>query len=172
MSKDAISAMGLLTIQERQFCEGFMAHGDIARAVRENGVQVPLDRSAESFGKDLLNKPVIRDYLAVLGHGDTGELGALIDRLHAVRREAWRRGDYKETKNIDMEIARLSGWLIERTESKISSTSMTLVAEMSNADLMKRLQGVDKKKLLTHNVKLLADGKLDIIDGEIVDEQR
>lgn len=166
MARDLIQSWISLSPQDRKFCDGLVSHGDIIKAVSESGLEIDVFSNPESIGKKMMERQDIKDYLCVLGYGDSKNVEDMIERLTAMRREAWRRGDYKESKSIEMEIAKLRGWLIERIESKVENSSKMLVVDMTTEQLVEELRRLEEKKQLPSGVKLLPDGKLDIIEAD------
>lgn len=156
---------GILTPDELLFCELYSAYGDVARAVRDAHVPVPVTRSAEGVGKDLLIRPSIKDYLTCIT-GGSEEIEKIIERLSAMRRESWRRGDTRMAKEIEMDVAKLKGFLIDRVDQRIENTQKLLVADMSTEDLKSTLQLLHSQKKLPANIKMLEDGSLEVIDVE------
>lgn len=151
---------------EQIFCDEYLHTGDVAHAFKVSGIALDFGRSEEGQGRDLLNKQTIKDYILMLSDNDTSSMETCIARLEAVRREAWRRGDYKHSSAVEMEIAKLRGWLIERSEVKSTNLNMG-VASLGTAELMTILSSAQGQAALAKQGLALGDGgKIKTIEGD------
>ena len=142
---------------EQKFCDVYLHTGDVKLAFKESGIPLIFGRSEEGQGRDLLNKQTIKDYILMLSDNDTSSMETCIARLEAVRRESWRRGDYKHATTVESEIAKLRGWLIERSEVKSTNLNMG-AASLGNAELMAILSSAQGKQALEKQGLMLGDG--------------
>jgi len=153
--------IGLMKYEELRFCEAYLAHGDKIQAVREAALDIGLEDTEESKADDLLAKPAVRDYLTVMRTGDADKLEHTIERLEAIRRESWRQGDYKQTAAVEMQIADLKGWKIERQAIMTSHVGAGDFKSMGTDALVDILRVAQESGALAkHGVALGDDGAL------------
>lgn len=154
--------VGLLNIMELKFCDEMLAHGDKAFAVRQAGFELSLEDTPVSKADEMLERGAIKDYLLVMRTGTEDEkLEDTIARLEAIRREAWRQGDYKQAGLTEMQIADLKGWKIERQSIMTSHVDAADFHGMGTPQLMSILEAASVAGALEkHGVSLGADGTL------------
>ena len=157
----AIVIEGRLSSEAQKFCEQYLATGEIERSVRDSGIEVGL-RSRWEVGEEILSMPIVRDHMAMISPDTPStDMEVSISRLEIVRRMAWRRNDVRLVKDIEMEIAKLRGWIVEK---KLIATggmkemegvgykelAIILTSEAGRRELER--QGLDIQKLLPHTV--------------------
>lgn len=162
--------VGLLRPLEIRFCEAYLAHGDKIRALHESELALELGLCDTDVSKadDTLAKPGVRDYILLMGM-NSGEstLEDTIERLEAVRREAWRQGDYKQAGLTEMQIADLKGWKIERQAILTQNVKAGDTDAMDTVALLNILTaGAASGALEKHGVALGADGTLVRIESK------
>jgi hypothetical protein len=166
--------IGLMKHDELIFCESYLAHGDKVQAVRDAGMYIGLEDTEESKGDDMLAKPAVRDYLLVMRTGEADKLENTIERLEAIRRESWRQGDYKQTAAVEMQIADLKGWKIERQAIMTTNVGAGDFKSMGTDALVDILRVAQESGALAkHGVDIGTDGSLVRlpVKGEVSDAQ-
>lgn len=166
--------VGLMTLAELRFCEEYLSHGDKIQAIRASMIELGLEDTEESKADDLLAKAAVKDYMVVMRTDGADKLEQTIARLEAIRREAWRQGDYKQTATIEMQIADLKGWKIERQAIMTSHVDAGDFKAMGTAELMDILEVARASGALArHGVDVGADGTLVRlpVKGEVSDAQ-
>lgn len=156
-----------LTPQEQIFCDEYLHTGDVAHAFKVAGIELDFGRSEEGQGRDLLQKQAVKDYVLMLSNSDSDDMETCIARLEAVRREAWRRGDYKHSSAVEMEIAKLRGWLIERSIVRNQNVNINGgAANLETAELMAILSSAQGQEALKKKGLRLEDGRVKTIEGD------
>lgn len=153
---------------EQVFCDEYLHTGDVAHAFKVSGIPLDFGRSEAGQGNDLLNKQAVKDYILMLSDSESSDMETCIARLEAVRREAWRRGDYKHSSAVEMEIAKLRGWLIERSIVRSQNVNINGgAANMETQRLMEILSSPQGQQALAKKGLALSDGgKLKTIEGD------
>lgn len=152
---------------EQIFCDEYLHTGDVAHAFRVSGIKLDFGRSEEGQGRDLLNKQAVKDYILMLSNAESDDMETCIARLEAVRREAWRRGDYKHSSAVEMEIAKLRGWLIERSIVRNQNVNINGgAANLETGELMAILSSTQGQEALKKKGLRLEDGRVKTIEGD------
>ena len=155
-----------LNEQERKFCEMYADTQDADRALTYAGIYVPIERDPRIMAQDLMNRPQVRDYIFMLSDGGSNDVEGCVKRLEAIRREAWRRGDVRTVKDVEMEIAQLRGWRIERSEVK--SLNMNVnggVGSMDTNALLAILSSAQGQEALKQSGLMIKDNEVQQIEG-------
>lgn len=162
--------IGLLSVEEIRFCEAYLAHGDKLRALYESRLneKMGLADTDMSLADDTLAKPSVRDYLLLMRDGGVDDkLEHTVERLEAVRREAWRQGDYKQAGLTEMQIADLKGWKIERQAILTQTVKGAGADAMDTTALLNILTAAQASGALEkHGVSLGSDGTLVRIENK------
>lgn len=153
---------GLMTDAEFRFCDMLISSGDLELSYATIfGVSDDLAFSVEAAAHALLSKPAIQDYMEMMSRGDTTDLEDTIRKLEAMRREAWRRGNMSEVRSAQMEIAKLRGWMVQRTENKnLSAVISGDVRDLPSDKLVDLLSRPESEELLAKRGLKYEDGRI------------
>lgn len=131
--------MAQLNDKEKRFCELYLLSGNSVDAFRASGLEVSFGFDERDMIDELLSRSVLRDHLAMMGDSGSDDIEVCIKRLEVLRRSSWREGNVKLCKDIELEIAKLRGWLIERKEVKTANLNITGASNLSSSQLLEIL---------------------------------